>query len=324
MLFVFELLRNNVFQGFIIFHQKILEFCYSNSYYLLFKRILLYDFSVFFCKSLCIFVFMFRHLISFIGIVPLIILVSCKEELPETVQNEKETQEMMLNEIPDSLKKDFSTYLSLTLQGTFQILPNEKYNSSFIETDFDGDGIMDKIISVNRLERANLDLKNDDNPSKMLEMGQMGNYNHVLLFNGRDSLFYSPLTIPSSPYLPLKIESIRLKNDIKSEIQIDYRIRNASYRSIYSVQRNQAKLIFQWKLFDGLGTTQSEAYVIEVGVSGKTSEYKDLNIYKAELESLPNNKDANTYNPKLIRTGEIFTTFFYLDKENKYFTLPKN
>lgn len=266
---------------------------------------------------------MFRHLISLIGIIPLIILVSCKEELAESAQNENETQEMMLNEIPDSIKKDFSTYLSLTLQGTFQILPNEKYTSSLIETDYDGDGILDKIISVNRLEKANLDLKNDDNPSKMLEMGQMGNYNHVLLFNGRDSLFYSPLTIPSSPYLPLKIESIRLKNEIKSEIQIDYRIRNASYRSIYSVQRNQAKLIFQWKLFDGLGTTQSEAYVIEVGISGKTSDYKDLNIYKAELESLPNNKDANTYIPKLTRTGEIFTSFFYLDKENKYFTLPK-
>lgn len=267
---------------------------------------------------------MFRHLISLIGIIPLIILVSCKEELAESAQNENETQEMMLNEIPDSIKKDFSTYLSLTLQGTFQILPNEKYTSSLIETDYDGDGILDKIISVNRLEKANLDLKNDDNPSKMLEMGQMGNYNHVLLFNGRDSLFYSPLTIPSSPYLPLKIESIRLKNEIKSEIQIDYRIRNASYRSIYSVQRNQAKLIFQWKLFDGLGTMQSEAYVIEVGISGKTSDYKDLNIYKAELESLPNNKDANTYIPKLTRTGEIFTSFFYLDKENKYFTLPKN
>lgn len=267
---------------------------------------------------------MFRNLISVIGIVHLLLLVSCKEESPEIGQNEKETQEMMLSEIPDSLKKDFSTYLSLTMQGTFQILPNEKYTSSFIETDFDGDGIMDKIISVNRLERANLDLKNDDNPSKMLEMGQMGNYNHVLLFNGRDSLFYSPLTIPSSPYLPLKIESIRLKNDINSEIQIDYRIRNACYRSIYTVQRNQAKLIFQWKLFDGLGTNQSEAYVIEVGIAGKTSEYKDLNIYKAELESLPNNKEANTYIPKITKTGEIFTTFFYLDKENKYFTLPKN
>ena len=267
---------------------------------------------------------MFRDLIYLIGIIPLIFLVSCKEELPESAQNENETQEMMLNEIPDSIKKDFSKYLSLTLQGSFQILPNEKYTSSLIETDYDGDGILDKIISVNRLEKANLDLKNDDNPGKMLEMGQMGNYNHVLLFNGRDSLFYSPLTIPSSPYLPLKIESIQLKNDIKSEIQIDYRIRNASYRSIYSVQRNQAKLIFQWKLFDGLGTTESEAYVIEVGISGKTSDYKDLNIYKAELESLPNNKEANTYNPKLTRTGDIFTTFFYLDKENKYFTLPKN
>ncbi|MFM8243656.1 MAG: hypothetical protein ACKN86_12690, partial [Crocinitomicaceae bacterium] len=65
---------------------------------------------------------MFRNLISVIGIVHLLLLVSCKEESPEIGQNEKETQEMMLTEIPDSLNKDFSTYFSLTLQGTLQIL----------------------------------------------------------------------------------------------------------------------------------------------------------------------------------------------------------
>jgi hypothetical protein len=254
----------------------------------------------------------------------LIQLTGCSENEANTEEYNKDISDQNNVEIPDSIKKDFDKHLTYTLQGIFQLNPQENYTKTILETDYNGDGIVDKIITINRLEKANLDLKNDDNPAKMLEMGQMGNYNHFILYNGKDSSFFSPVLVPSSPYLGLEVTSINLKNNLKSEIQVDYRIRNAAYRSIYTIRNNQAKMIFQWKLFDGLGSEEDEAYHIEIAQTGKTSEFKDLIIYKAELEKLPKNESPNTFKPKVSKKEGVFTTFFYLEKEGKYFTLPKN
>lgn len=253
----------------------------------------------------------------------LFLIYSCSQNEKSVKEIESSSEEFVNQRIPDSIKRNFSKYLNYTLQGTFQISSQENYSLNVLNIDYNGDKIIDKIISINRLDKANIDLKNDDNPSKMLEMGQMGNYNHLILYNGFDSLFYSPITIPSSPYLPLSLSSISLRNDFTSEIQVDYRIRNAAYRSIYSINGNQAKLIFQWKLFDGLGTSNPEAYFIEIAKSGRNSSFKDINIYKAKLSALPAKTESNTYEPNIEKNGTIFTTFFFVDAENKYFTTQK-
>jgi len=278
----------------------------------------------FFFKSLCIFVHMSQNLKTIFGSIFLLIFVSCKENHTsnEGVQNGKELG--TTEEIPSSLKKDFTKYLTHTLQNAFEVGQGENYTTNFLEVDYDRDGIMDKIISINRLEKANSDLESAENPEKFMEIGQMGNYNHLILYNGRDSLFYDPVNVSSSPYVPLVVSSISLKGGASSEIQVDYRIRNSSYRSLYSIKGNQVRLIFHWKIFDGLGTNSPEAYAIEVGAEGKYGEFKDLNIYKGKLEILPTNSNPNTFQPKITKTGRIYTTFFYIAKEEKYFTKLKN
>lgn len=258
-----------------------------------------------------------------VSIIICIICISCNNLNKESEIDNRVPSENENIPIPDSIKQDFSKHLMYTLQGVFQISPGENYKSSVLDVDYNGDGIQDKIITINRLEKANFDLKNHENPAKMLEMGQMGNYNHFIIYNGKDSSFNSPVTIPSSPYLPLSIHAIALQNDIKSELQVDYRIRNAAYRAYYTIYKEQTKMVFQWKLFDGLGTNDTEAYSFDINNSGISSNFKDIIIYKADLENLPKNENANTFNPKCSRKGPIFTTFFYLDKEGKYFTKQK-
>lgn len=271
-------------------------------------------------KSLCIFVLAMRKCCHFLLV---FVLFACEEKSNEDAEEFQNSTEITISTIPDSVKRNFNEHLRYTLQSAFQISLDEKYTSQIVETDFNGDGVLDKIISINRLEKANLDLKTAENPAKSLEMGQMGNYNHFILYNGKDSTFISPVVVPSSPYTPLVISSVALKNEVKSEIQLAYRIRNSAYRSFYTIQNNQAKIIFQWKLFDGLGTKNDEAYFIEVGNSGKSSEFKDLYIYKANLQKLPKKENPYTFNPLISKKEGIFTTFFYLDKEGKYYTLPQ-
>jgi hypothetical protein len=47
---------------------------------------------------------------------------------------------------------------------------------------------------------------------------------------------------------------------------------------------------------------------------------KDILIYEGSIESPPESSDVNTYEPKIKATNKLIHTFFYLEKEGKYFT----
>ena len=77
--------------------------------------------------------------------------------------------------------------------------------------------------------------------------------------------------------------------------------------------------IFQFKNFDGLGTTLTEAYHFDYG-AGSYGPQKNIFVLEGKLEALPTGADKNTYSPKIKPIERIKYTFFYLESEAKYLT----
>lgn len=244
------------------------------------------------------------------------VLPSCQEQTKDVEVFDENPQE-------DISKLPLKEYARRHVESSLSILGTEKYSLEIIKGNLDGDDKEDAIISVNRKQFAMDEAMNAENPAKSAEMAFMGNYNYIFYYDGALKLISPPIAIPSSALVPLRIELMEISAPTYQDILIDYRIRNASYKDVFTVSNHTPRKIFEWKTFDGLGTNQTEAYTFEY-TEGKYGPEKDILLYKATLESLPVNADKNTYQPKITKTSNLAFHFFYLPHEQKYGMLKKN
>lgn len=246
-------------------------------------------------------------------LLPLLIW-SCKEE-----QTQEPTTETVQGP-PTKGKQSLASYADRMIRAKLNIQANEKFELKIYRAQLDADGIEDAIVTVNRLDFAIKEAMASANPAKRAELAYMGNFNYFFFFDGKLDMLSPPIAIPSSPLLPLQVSFEHISSTDYQDIVIDFRIRNASYKDFYTVSNHTPRRIFQFKNFDGLGTSLTEAYHFEYG-AGSYGPQKNIFVMEAKLEGLPAGQDKNTYQPKLIPLEKIKYTFFYLDKEGKYATM---
>jgi len=246
----------------------------------------------------------------FLLIISAFLLPSCQDK-PKDVHVFDEKPQEDLSKLP------LATYAKRHVESSLSILGTEKYTLEILKANLDGDDQEDAIITVNRKQFALDEAMKSENPAKSAEMAFMGNYNYIFYYDGGLKLISPPIVIPSSALVPLHIEFRDVSSTSFQDILIDYRIRNASYKDVFTVSNHTPRKIFEWKTFDGLGTNQTEAYTFEYS-DGKYGPEKDILLYKATLESLPVNADRNTYQPKLTKTTTLAYHFFYIPQEQKY------
>jgi hypothetical protein len=215
---------------------------------------------------------------------------------------------------------DIETYAKKHIKLQLRIPNTEKFTYKIYKEHMDNDDKIDAIITVNRIEFAIIEANKSPNPAKKAELGFMGNYNYIFYYDGGLDLISPPITIPSSPLVPLNVTFTNINSGDFKDFLIDFRIRNASYKDVYTIANHTPRRVFQWKNFDGLGSKNVEAYSIQFSAIGQYSNSKDILIYEASIESPPETSDLNTYEPKIKATNKLIHTFFYLEKEGKYFT----
>jgi hypothetical protein len=71
-----------------------------------------------------------------------------------------------------------------------------------------------------------------------------------------------------------------------------------------------------------MGTTKSECYSFQYA-TGSYSAFKDIQVMKGNLGSIPKDADLNTFEPGITPTNELLYTFFYVPQEGKYMTKRK-
>ncbi len=245
-------------------------------------------------------------------LLPLLIW-SCQEE-----QTQEPTTETVQGP-PTKGKQSLTNYADRMVRAKLGIQANEKFELKIYRAQLDADGIEDAVITVNRLDFAMKEATASANPAKRAELGFMGNFNYFFFFDGKLDMLSPPIAIPSSPLLPLQVSFENISSTNYKDILIDFRIRNASYKDFYTVSNHTPRRIFQFKNFDGLGTTITEAYHFEYG-AGSYGPQKNIFVMEAKLEALPNGADKNTFMPQLKPLEKIKYTFFYLESEAKYAT----
>jgi hypothetical protein len=78
--------------------------------------------------------------------------------------------------------------------------------------------------------------------------------------------------------------------------------------------------MFQWKLFDNVGTAYPEANFITYD-KGSMSLFKDILIYTGKIKNYsPDIADVYTYNPEIEKAGGLQYRFFYDPRSLKYMT----
>lgn len=243
-----------------------------------------------------------------------LLLWSCKDQA-----NDANTSETSAQELPTKGKQSLASYADRMVRAKLGIQANEKFELKIYRAQLDADGIEDAVITVNRLDFAMKEAMASPNPAKRAELGFMGNFNYFFFFDGKLDLLSPPIAIPSSPLLPLHVSFENISSTVFKDILIDFRIRNASYKDFYTVSNHTPRRIFQFKNFDGLGSSTTEAYHFEFG-AGSYGPQKNIFVMEAQLEALPNGADKNTFVPQLKTLEKIKYTFFYLESEGKYAT----
>lgn len=241
-----------------------------------------------------------------------LIFLGCTEEIEE----EESTKNNQKIEPVEAIAKRF-------VESKLEIIPSEKYKLEIFKSQLDGDNHEDAVVAVNRYNFAVEKAAQSKNPGKVAEIGYMGPYNYLFYYDGATGNMNGPMEIPSTPISPLKITFEKVMSDAFSDVVVSYRIRNSCYKSIYTIQNQKPRLIFNWNVFDGFGTPEAKAFHF-VFETKAVSLPKDIRIMKAKVMSSNEKQDYNVDEPKLEKLNEEEYRFFYNPKEGKYATKVSN
>lgn len=223
--------------------------------------------------------------------------------------------------IENKNKMQFEERVKREIEAKLNIPATEKYTLKIYKEHLNSDEKEDAIITINRLEFAISESKK--NNSKLAEYGYMGNYNQFFFYDGKLDKISIPMNIGSSAKSPLKLTFENIQSDIYKDVIIDYRIRNSAFRNYYKLESSSLILVFQWKLYDMIGTDQYEANYLEYQ-SGTKSLARDIIVYKGKIKNYNKNiADIYSYEPTIEKGGEELYRFFFDPKTYKYMTPKK-
>lgn len=253
-----------------------------------------------------------KSILHTLAIISLLFNSSCKEN-PEENKNIIHESELPLE------KGDLNAYAKRHVQAQLRIPADEKYELKIYKEHLNDDEKEDAIITVNRLDFAIKQASISANPAKRAQIGFMGNYNFFFYYDGMKDLISPPIVIASSPLAPLKVHFENISSEKYKDILIDFRIRNSSFKDLFTLINQIPRRIFEFKNFDGMGTSSPECYFFNY-TKGSFSAFKDIQVMKATLGSLPSRVDLNTFEPEIRSSNELLYTFFYVPQEGKYMT----
>lgn len=242
------------------------------------------------------------------------VIFSCGGGKPEQSLEDHSTADKSEETVESMAKRHIEAKLSIPA--------TEKYTYHIYKEHLDSDDKIDAIITVNRLEFAMNEAANSTNTAKQAEIGFMGNYNYIFYYDGGLNQISPQIAIPSSPKTELKISFENVQSGAYKDVIVDFKIMNASYKEFYVISNHIPRRVFQWKNYDGLKSTESEAFHFEYS-EGTMGPVQDILVKKAILKQPEGEIDIYSFEPELKKTDELVYRFFYHPKEGKYLTMKK-
>jgi len=244
-------------------------------------------------------------------------LLSCTNK--QDNKNNIET-ELTTSLDPNTSTLPFDERVKKHIEQRLKISADESYQLKIYREHLNDDNQEDVLITVNRLDYALKRAQEKNQMQKAAVIGFFGDYNYFFIYNSQTNTFSNPIPVTSSPQRELQISFENISSLKHKDVIVDYTIRNSQFRKIYLFLNDLPTYVFQWNLYDGWGTDQTEAYCFEFVESSYTTAVKDILIFRANIENIPPNSDYYTPKPKITCTKEQLKRFFYNPKDRKYYT----
>lgn len=252
-----------------------------------------------------------KNIVGFVSLLMLISLFSCSN----SNENEKDKQKVKIVK-----KLPFDKRFKKEIESKLLIPANEKYSFNVYKDFLNLDDVKDAVITVNRLDFALSEATKSDNTAQIAEAGYTGNYNFFFFYDGKTDQISNPIAVASSPQVPLELKLENIQSDFFKDITITYRIRNSAFKNYYLIANGNIQLMFQWKLFDAIGTPTPEANYLEYE-KGSYNEFKDIVIYKGKIKNYSRIvNDVYKYTPVIEKDGQKLYRFFFDKRTLKYST----
>lgn len=255
--------------------------------------------------------------------ITLLLLVSCTSKKA----TDNENSDIVAVEKKNKVNyKNFDERIKFEVREKLALSSEEKFTFEVFYEHLNSDEKKDAIITVNRLEEAMNSAVKSKNPAKLAEIGYMGEYNFFFFYDGEKDEISVPIVVRSSAKTPLKVYFDNIQSESVKDIIIEYRINNAAFRNYYFMQGNDLQLVFMWKAFDKIGTSDYKASTFSYG-EGTFCLVNDILIHKGKIKNYTTNiDDLFKYEPEIEATEELEYRFMFDPAKQKYVTnaKPKN
>lgn len=249
-----------------------------------------------------------------VTIITFLLLTSCTEE---------HTQSKLVDETAEKEygNVSFEERVELHVRSQLHIASTEKYTIDIYKAHLNDDEVEDAIITINRLDFAVKRAEEGRTMAKSSELDFWGNYNLVFYYDSELDKISPPLEFNSTPLRKLKVSFANVTSEHYKDAVIDYPLRNAQYRIYLPIINHIPTQVLQWKVYDGWGTEQVEAYCFSYK-PGTYSPFKDIVVTKANLKNIERGEDYNKIVPEISCTDEVVKKLFFYPKDGKYYA-PK-
>ncbi len=254
---------------------------------------------------------------KYLWILSLTLLVGCGQDEEIVVPNELDKEV----EIGDPYEgMSMKAAVELHIRREFSIAADQPIEYQIYQGNCDGDDSLDAVITVNLLDKAVDEAIKSGKVTQMADLGYMGNYNFIIYRDGFSGKFSSSKVIPSSPKAKLAIRFEHILTERHKDIIVEYRILNAAYCNFYTIVNGQPTQINQVKLFDGIGTKDAMAFVLNYE-PGMISESRDIVAYEGTFTnpSFKNEDEVYTFIPKITKTSRVHERWFFNPQDFKYY-----
>ena len=264
-------------------------------------------------------------MLRWVGLLVLLTFIfGCEEEKPTI----KPDQKSIMDTIPKTpnhetilykvgKKQDLKESVTPLVKQLLKIGSNEAFDLKIYEENLNEDGIPDAIITVNRYEHALTEAKNSNQFEKQAANGFMGQHNYFFFYDGKTDQLTNPITIGSTPQIPLEVQFEAITSDAFKDVLITHRVRNSAYQSFYAIKGRQPVQYFGFDLYNNLGTSEESTYYLSYVKSPRFKE-KVIEVYEGKAKYPDTTRYFHLAHPVIEKGNQKFYTFFYVESMKKY------
>ena len=206
------------------------------------------------------------------------------------------------------------------VEAQLKILPTENYDIQILEEHLDTDDSIDRVITVNLLERAIKDAESKNRAEYRSRMGYTGQFNYIFYIDGKSQTITSGIPVPSSPHFKLQVSFDYVTSPTHKDLVVDFRVRRSEFRQYYTIRERVPIQVSETELFFNLGDDAYETFFVELEeIPGQP--WKAIAVYKgvSKNEKIDKLEDSYSVDPKITKGEDLVRRWYFSEKHLKYY-----